>query len=115
MAESGDCSAGFSTTELPATRAGPIFQDAMISGIVPGHDGADDARGLAPDHGKVVRAGGGDLVIELVGELGIVLDAGGAVGDVDGQRIADDLADIERLEQRQRLEIVADQRRRNAA
>ena len=32
MAESGDCSAGFSTTELPAMRAGPIFQDVMMSG-----------------------------------------------------------------------------------
>ena len=29
---SGDCSAGFSTTELPASSAGPSFQAVMISG-----------------------------------------------------------------------------------
>ena len=31
-APSGDCSAGLSITELPATSAGPIFQAAMMSG-----------------------------------------------------------------------------------
>jgi hypothetical protein len=31
-AESGDCDAGFSTTEFPAASAGPTFQAVMISG-----------------------------------------------------------------------------------
>ena len=32
FAESGDCSAGFSITVLPAASAGATFQDAIISG-----------------------------------------------------------------------------------
>ena len=32
LPESGDCSAGFRMTELPAASAGAIFQDAIISG-----------------------------------------------------------------------------------
>ena len=32
MIEAGVCSAGFSTTQLPAASAGAIFQDAISSG-----------------------------------------------------------------------------------
>jgi len=51
--------------------------------IVPRHDRGHDPQGLAAYERQVVGPGGGDLVVELVGELGVVLDAVGAVGNVD--------------------------------
>ena len=53
--------------------------------IVPGHDRADHPERLAADERQVVGTGRRDLVIELVGKLGVVLDAVGAVGDIDAQ------------------------------
>src|SRR5215208_1404328 len=50
---SGVCSEGFSTTVLPAARAGPIFQTAIMKGVIPGRYLADDADGLAADHAGV--------------------------------------------------------------
>src|SRR5262249_19045201 len=42
------------------------------------------------------------------GELGVVLDAVRAVGDIDAHRVRDWLADIARLEERQVLDVRAD-------
>ena len=53
--------------------------------IVPRHDRADDAERLLADHRDVMRADRRDLVIELVGEFGVILDAVGAEGHVDAR------------------------------
>ena len=66
--------------------------------IVPRHDRADDAERLLHHHRHVMRADGGDLVGELVGEFGVILDAIGAEWDVHLERIGDRLADVERLQ-----------------
>ena len=77
--------------------------------IVPRHDRADDPERLLAHHRHVVRTDRRDFVSELVGELGVVLDAIGAERDVYVERIRDRLADVERLEQRQLLAMLADQ------
>ena len=96
---SGDCSAGFRTTELPADQRRPDLPGGDDQRIVPRHDRADDAERLLPHHRDVVCSDRRDLVVELVGELGVVLDAVGGEGDVDIQGVGDHLADVERLEQ----------------
>ena len=68
--------------------------------IVPRHDRADDAERLLAHHRDVVRADRRDFVEELVGELGVILDAIGAERGVDLERIGDRLADVERLKKR---------------
>ena len=75
--------------------------------VVPRHDGGDHAERLAPYQRQVVGAGGRDLVVELVGELCVVLDAVGAVDDIDRHRVDDRLADVARLEQRQAVDVGA--------
>ena len=77
--------------------------------IVPRHDRADDAERLLHHHRHIVRADRRDFVGELVGKLGIILDAVGAERDVDGERIGDRLADVERLQERQLLAMLADE------
>ena len=56
-----------------------------------------------------MRAERRDLVVELVGVFGVVLDAIGAERNVDGERIADHLADVERLQKRDLLGVLADE------
>ena len=58
---SGVCSAGFSTTQLPAASAGASFQTAISSGKFHGNDLADDAERL----------------VEVIGD-GVVVDLGDA-------------------------------------
>ena len=77
--------------------------------VVPRHDRPDHPERLAADEGEVIRAGRGHLVVELVGELGVVLDAVGAVGDIDVHRVGDGLADVAALEQGEVVDVGADQ------
>ena len=77
--------------------------------IVPRHDRADDAERLLQHHCHVMRADRRDLVEQLVGELGVILDAIGAERDVDGERIRDRLADVERLKKRELFAMLADE------
>ena len=79
--------------------------------VVPGHDRGHDTERLAPQHGGVVRADRRQFVDELVGHLAVILDAIGREGHIDREGIADHLADVERFEQRQLVEVLADQRR----
>src|ERR1700682_4370154 len=68
-AVSGDCSAGLSTTLLPAARGGerrPELPRRHQEREVPGHDGADDSERLAQHHHEVRGIGRGDLVVDLV-------------------------------------------------
>ncbi len=70
MAVSGDCSAGFRITELPAASAGEIFQQAISSGKFHGTTQATTPDGFARDQGDDVARGRGDLVVDLVDRLG---------------------------------------------
>ena len=78
-------------------------------GIVPRHDRGDDAERRPADRGDVVRAERRDLVVQLVGEFRVILDAVGAGGDIDAEGIQDHLADVERLKKREFVGVVADE------
>ena len=109
-AGTGPCSGrGLMTTALPVARAGPSFQAAIRSRVVPRHDRADDAERLADDHRQGVRPGRRDLVVELVGRLGVPADGAGGIGDVDRSRVADRLADVEGLDPGELLGVGVDQ------
>src|SRR5262249_27747200 len=56
-----------------------------------------------------VRAGRGDLIVELVGELPVVADAIDRLRHVDFEGVLDGFADIECLEQSEMLEILTHQ------
>ena len=53
--------------------------------VVPRHDRRDHAERLAADQRQVIGPGGCDLVVELVGELGVVGDAIGGLRHVDAR------------------------------
>ena len=101
MIEAGVCSAGFSTTALPAARAGASFQVAMRSGKFQGMICADDAE-------RLVEVVGDGVVVDLrqrallaaqdTGEVAEVVDRQRQVG---GQRLADRLAVLPRLGDRE--------------
>ena len=65
--------------------------------IVPRHNRANDAERFFADLHQIIGRHWCDLVIHLVGEFGVILNAGIAIGHVNRERIADDFADIQRL------------------
>jgi hypothetical protein len=58
MSITGVCSAGFSTTQLPAASAGASFHDRHEQREVPGDDLADDAE-------RLVEVVGDGVVVDL--------------------------------------------------
>ncbi len=101
----GVCSAGFSTTQLPAASAGASFQQRHQDREVPGNDLADDAQRLVEVIGDRVVIDLGDrafLGAQAAGEVTEVVDGERNVG---GHRLADRLAVVERLDHRDQLEI----------
>ena len=76
--------------------------------VVPRHDGADDTDRLTRHERERIGAGRADLAVDLVDGLGVPLDRLGRRGHVDGQRVADRLADIQRFEERQFFAVRAD-------
>ena len=109
MAVSGDFSEGLSTNELPAASTGPIFQAAMSSGKFHGTIAPTTPIGSRVINASVSRSRRRHLVIDLVDGFGIPTDAVRAAGNVDAQTVADGLAHVERLEQRQLLAMFADE------
>ena len=79
--------------------------------VVPGNDGRDDSERLAANERQVIGSGRGNLVVELVGELGIVGNTVGGKRYIDSERVADRLADIERLQRREALQVRSHQLR----
>ena len=79
--------------------------------VVPGHDRGDHADRLAGDERQRVRSGRADLAVDLVDRLRVPLEGRGGARDVHPERVADRLADVERLEQRQLVEVLADELR----
>ena len=77
--------------------------------IVPGHDRRDDADRLAGDERQGIGPGRAHLAVHLVDRLGVPTDRLGGRWHVDRERVPDRLTDIERLEQRQLLEVRPDQ------
>ena len=101
IAVSGDFSDGLSTSELPAASAGPIFQAAMISGKFHGTIAPTTPIGSRVISASASWPGGRDLVVDLVDRLGVPAHAARRGRDVDAEAVADRLAHVERLEQRQ--------------
>ncbi len=79
--------------------------------VVPGHDRGNDADRFAGNERQGLGAGWADLPEDLVDQLGVPLERRSAARHVDRQRVADRLADVERLEQRELLAIATDQLR----
>ena len=109
IAVSGDFSDGFRMNELPAASAGPIFHAAMISGKFHGTIAATTPIGSRVISASWSCAGRRDLVVDLVDGLGVPGDAARGRGNVDGQAVADRLAHVERLEQRELVAVREDQ------
>ena len=105
-ADSGDCSAGFSTTLLPVASAGASFHEAIMQREVPGDNRPDDAERLAHDGDVGVVPGRRDLVVHLVDRLAVPRDAFRRERHVDVSGIADRLAHVDGLEQRQLFGVV---------
>src|SRR5581483_7934734 len=76
---------------------------------VPRDDGPDDAERLAHEHDDVVRPGRSDLVVDLVDRLAVVRDALRCERDVDAAGIANRLAHVERLEERELVAVLANE------
>ena len=79
--------------------------------VVPGHDRGDHADRLAGDERQRVGPGRADLAVDLVDRLGVPLERRGGARDVHPERVADRLADVERLEQGELVEVLADRAR----
>ena len=92
---------GLQDDRVAGGECGPQLPGGHHQRIVPRHHGGDDADRLARDEGDRVRAVGGDLVIDLVGGLGVPLDGLDRARNVAARRGRDGLAHVERFEQRQ--------------
>ena len=79
--------------------------------IVPGHDRGDHADRLAGDERQRIGPGRADLAVDLVDRLGVPLERRRGARNVHPERVADRLADVERFEQGQLLEVLADELR----
>ena len=73
--------------------------------VVPGHDRGHDADRLARHQRERAGPGRADLAVDLVDRLGVPLEGGRRRRDVDRERVPDRLADVERLEQGELLEV----------
>src|SRR5439155_15939964 len=78
-------------------------------GEVPGHDGADDADGLAQREGEGVIAELERLAVDLGGPAGVVAEDLGGERDLDLARIEERLARAQALELRHLVEVLLDQ------
>ena len=106
MIEAGVCSAGFSTTQLPAASAGASFQHRHQQREVPRDDLADDAQRLVEVIGDRVVVDLGDaafLGADRAGEVAEMVDGERQVG---GRRLADRLAVVPGLGEREQLEVL---------
>ncbi len=74
---------------------------------VPRHDRRHDAERLAHEHDDVGVPGRGDLVVHLVDRLAVVRDALCSERHVHVARVANRLAHVERLEQRELVAVLA--------
>ncbi len=83
--------------------------------VVPGHDDADHAHRFARDQRQRVRAGGRDLVVDLVHRLGVPGDRARGGRHVDRERVLDRLAHVDGLEQRELVLARRGSSRRSAA
>ena len=108
-AESGVSSAGFSTTVFPVASAGPSFQEAMLTREVPGHDQADDAERL-PERERLAAGDRDRLAVVLVDGAGVEVEDLRDHAHL-AARARDRLADVARLDPRQLLRVLLDQRR----
>ena len=77
--------------------------------VVPRHDRGDHPDRLARDERERVGTGRADLAVRLVDGLGVPLEGRRGARDVDRERVADRLADIERFEQGELVEVLADE------
>ena len=109
IAVSGDFSDGLRMNELPAASAGPIFHAAMISGKFHGTIAATTPIGSRVIRASCVVRRRRDFVVHLVDGLGVPGDAARRRRDVHGEAVADRLAHVERLEQRQLVAVREDQ------
>ena len=94
----GDCSAGFSTTELPMARAGAIFHIAISSGKFHGTMAPMTPSGSCSTKEKRSGVGGRDLAVDLVERFGVVAQRADRAGHVALERVRDRLAHVEALE-----------------
>ena len=108
---SGDWLAGLSTTELPVGERRAELPGRDDQRVVPGHDRGDHADRLAGDERQRIGPGRPDLAVDLVDRLGVPLERRRGARDVDPERVADRLADVERFEQGELLEVLADELR----
>ena len=106
MIDIGVCSAGFSTTQLPAASAGASFQHRHQDREVPRDDLADHAQRL------VIVVGDG-VVIDLRQRAFLRAEASGEIAEmIDGERdvgeggLADRLAVVDGLDRGEHLEVL---------
>ncbi len=95
----GDFSLGFKHDRVARCQCRPELPRRHDHRVVPGHDDADHAHRLARDQRQRGRGRGCDLVIDLVDRLGVPGDRARGGRHIDGQRILDRLAHVERFEQ----------------
>jgi hypothetical protein len=103
----GVCSAGFSTTQLPAASAGASFHDAMRIGKFHGI--------LRHDAERLVKMIGDGVVIDLRQRTFLrpearreIAEMVGSERNVGGARLADRLAVVDGLDRGQQLQILVD-------
>ena len=94
---------------MPAASAGPTFQDASSSGKFHGTTAPTTPSGSRSTM-TTLEVGRRDLVVDLVDCLAVVRDRLGGERDVDGTRVTDRLAHVERLEQRELVGVLLDER-----
>ena len=105
MIEAGVCSAGLRTTQLPAASAGASFQHGHQDREVPRNDLADDAE-------RLMEVIGDRVVVDLAERTFLRADRAGEIAemvdrqrDVGGGRLADRLAVVPGLGEREHLQI----------
>ena len=111
-AESGVSSAGFSTTVLPHASAGPELPGGDVQREVPRGDQPDDAERLAEGHVDAARDRD-RLAVVLVDRAGVEVEDLRDHPDL-AARAGDRLADVARLDPRQLLVVLLDERRQPA-
>ena len=100
---------------VPGRQGRPELPGGDDERVVPRHDRGDDAERLAGDERQRIRPGRADLAVDLVDGLGVPLERRRRGWDVDAERVPDRLADVERLEQRELLEVRRGSARRSGA
>ena len=101
MAVSGDFSEGLRMKRVAGRERRADLPGRHDQREVPRHDRADHADRLARDERERVGTGGRHFVVHLVDRLGVPGDAARARRDVHREAVADRLAHVERLEQRE--------------